>query len=169
MKPIVQKVLDSGIIDRGTAKMLEIWGYLPDGISEGIDEGKLASATRETLLGVAEDLASEIDKEHHIRETHLDLERIKWPTEVSIFYQGESAEPTVLAVKVAATMDRMGRYYFRIDDIKKEWFVPGFYFERSVAGDAGRVEIRRETVLESQPLFVNEQPICMQVTTRRES
>ena len=170
MKPIVEKILNSGIVDKGSVKLLETWGYLSEGASNLVNDEKLKNATEKELTSFAEELADEIEKEHHIRETHLDLERIRWPTTVNVF-KGDLTAPKLelLASQVIATMDRMGRYYFRIDDVKKEWFVPGYCFERQVSGEGVSVEIRQETILESQQLFINDQPICWQVTTRRDA
>lgn len=164
MKPIIEKVLASGLVDKATAQLMEKWGYLPDGASEKVDDDKLKNATQEVLSVLANDLAVEVEKEHALRETYLDLERLKWPvTGISL---REPVTPSTelpqawLAEKLVAVVDRMGRYFFRIQDVKKEWFVPGFFLIR---------ESGEEKILQAQVLYVGEQGVCMQVTTDKSS
>ena len=49
LKPVVEKVLASGLVDKNTAKLMEIWGYLPDGASDKVKEDKLKNATKEQV------------------------------------------------------------------------------------------------------------------------
>jgi hypothetical protein len=167
MKPIVQKVLESGLIDKGTADLMEIWGYLPHGASESVNEGALADATQEKLKNLAKDLGNAIEKEHHLRETYLDLERLRWPATVYIgfpkeAYNGGSKLTTTLAhtTPLQAVMDRMGRYYFRIQDVDEKWFVPGFILSRESPRG-----LREEMITQSQVLYSGVQGICVQVST----
>jgi hypothetical protein len=163
-KAIVEKVLRSGLVDKATAELMEQWGYLEPGSAEKVNENALKDATRETLSKLANDLAVEVDKEHVLRETHLDLERIRWPADIAGIYQPAVGQPIAVVKNLSAVVDRMGRYYFRFDDVKEEWFVPGFIIERKIGDDF----IRRETVTEKQVLFIDETPICVQVSTMRE-
>ena len=126
MKPIVEKVLASGLVDKGTAQLMEMWGYLPEGASEKVKEDELKGATQEKLTNLAKDLADEIEKEHHLRETYLDLERLRWPATVCIY----KPDKTLVVSGVTGLMDRMGRFYFRIQDVDQNWFVPGYALER---------------------------------------
>ena len=153
MKPIVEKVLKSGIVDRGMVELLERWGSLPEGSSELLKNETLKDATKEQLQKFAEDLANEVATAHALKETNLDLDRLRWPVEVAVLDQYKSQ----IAGKVTAVIDRMGRYFFRIQDVKKEWFVPGFVIVR---GDS------KETILESDALFVGSEAVAIQVTTR---
>jgi hypothetical protein len=157
MKPIVEKVLSSGLVDKATAQLMEQWGYLPEGSADKVNEDKLKDATQETLTKLAADLATEVEKEHALRETYLDLERLRWPvTDISLKKPDEAEGSPLLAEKLVAVVDRMGRYFFRIQDVKQEWFVPGYFLVRET-GD--------EKVLQSQVLYVGEQGVCIQVTT----
>lgn len=161
-RPLIDKVLESGLVDKATAKLMESWGYLPEGSADKVNEDKLKNATQETLTKLAGDLATEVEKEHALRETYLDLERLKWPVsnisiKVSTF---ESGQPVQLAEKLVAVVDRMGRYFFRIQDVKEEWFVPGYYLVR---------ETGEEKILQAQVLYVGDQGVCIQVTTSHSS
>lgn len=156
MKPIVEKVLASGLVDKATAQLMEMWGYLPEGSVEKVNEDKLENATKEQLTQLANDLAVEVEKEHALRETYLDLERLKWPTTIQSISRPMLDGTETLASDLVALVDRMGRYYFRIQDVKSEWFVPGFLMQRGPG---------QEKILQSQVLYVGEQGVCIQVST----
>lgn len=157
MKPIVEKVLASGLVDKATAQLMEQWGYLPDGAADKVNEDKLKGATQETLKALANDLAVEVEKEHALRETYLDLERLRWPASIlSVSKPISAEEKEILASNLISVIDRMGRYYFRIQDVKQEWFVPGYTLLRQTG---------EEKILQSQVLYVGDQGVCVQVTT----
>lgn len=160
MKPIVEKVLASGLVDKATAQLMEVWGYLPEGSVEKVNEDKLQNATKEQLTQLANDLAVEVEKEHALRETYLDLERLKWPTKIIDIVRPDILGEQLLAVDLVALIDRMGRYYFRIQDVKQEWFVPGYLMRRATGP---------EKILQSQVLYVGEQGVCLQVSTDKSS
>lgn len=161
MKTLVEKMLNSGLVDKATAKIMEQWGLLPEGSVDKTKEDALKNATKEELLKLAEDLATEAERAHLIRETSLDLDRIRWPAEVNIIAKGE-----YVAQSVQAVVDRMGRYYFRSQDVQPEWFVPGYVVKRKVA-EGNALTFTEEYITESQMLFVGEQPVCIQVTTKK--
>ena len=156
MKPIVEKVLASGLVDKATAQLMEQWGYLPAGSVEKVDEDKLKNATQETLTKLASDLATEVEKEHALRETYLDLERLRWPAAIESISKPMLGQPEVIATNLVSVVDRMGRYYFRIQDVDKEWFVPGYLLRKNGSD---------EKILQAQVLYVGEQGVCIQVTT----
>jgi len=177
---LTEKVLASGLVDRHTVELMERWGYLPGGSVDKVNEEALKNATREQLTKLADEIDNAVDHELRLRETRLDLEKIKWPTSVEIYkpatrVKGEDGvHPDVVdlvsvALACPAVMDRQGRYYFRTDDVQQDWFAPGFFFKRtqrdrsSTVGES--IEVREE-ILESQTLFVGEKPVCVQVTTR---
>lgn len=163
MKPIVEKMLSSGLVDKATARIMEQWGFLPEGSVDKTKEDALKGATRSELVRLAEDLATEVEKAHAMRETSFDLDRIRWPAEISVI----SVTGEFLAQALTCVVDRMGRYYFRIQDVKKEWFVPGFTLKRKVQ-DGVLSTFQSEMIVESQVLFVDEQAVCMQVSTKKE-
>lgn len=156
MKPIVEKVLASGLVDKATAELMEKWGYLPEGSAEKTDEDKLKNATQETLTKLASDLATEVEKEHALRETYLDLERLRWPQAIDGIYKPQVGQPFEVALNLMSVVDRMGRYYFRIQDVDKEWFIPGYYLRKKGID---------EKILQAQVLYIGEQGVCVQVTT----
>ncbi len=166
LKPVQKKILESGLVDKAMIELMEKWGNLPPGSSELVNEDALKEATQPTLMKLAEDLASEVEKEFVLRETYLDLERIRWPAVVNIF-KNDALE--AVANGLTGVVDRMGRYYFRIQDVKEEWFVLGYMFEKQRAGDkmaAPMLGTILETVIQKQILYIGEDPVCMQVTTQ---
>ena len=156
LKPVVEKVLASGLVDKNTAKLMEIWGYLPDGASDKVKEDKLKNATKEQVQALASELADELEKEHHIRETYLDLERLRWPAVANVYNPGSG----LVASSVTCIMDRMGRYYFRIQDVEQSWFVPGYILERSTPKG-----VVKEHIFQAQVLYLGQIGICVQVST----
>lgn len=157
MKPIVKKILESGLVDKATADLMEHFKMIPEGSSALVREGALKDATQETLSKLAESLAVEVEREHKIRETYLDLERIRWPVTVGILDGKTSA---FLAVRVDGVEDRFGRIYFRHKDMTKELLVPGNLLLRyATNGEASS----KTTILESQELFIDDEPACWQV------
>lgn len=173
MKAIVEKVLKSGIVDRGMVEMLEKWGNLPEGSTELLKNETLKNATRESLNKFAEELADEIATAHILRETNLDLDKLKWPTEVTIWGQGAGAwehlvGPEHTVYHIPAMADRMGRLYFRFQDIDEAWFVPGYKLSRKVFDKTKELTIEEtETILQADPLFVNDEKVAYQVTTTK--
>jgi hypothetical protein len=163
MKPIVEKVLSSGLIDKATAELMEVWGYLPGGASSKVNEDALKNATQEKVSGLAKELANELEKEHHLRETYLDLERVRWPALVRLDIPSNmvAKKDTIMPIAhLAGVVDRMGRYYFRLQDVNPDWFVPGFIITQSTA--AG--EQKQERIYQSQVLYIGEQGVCVQVS-----
>ena len=169
MKPIIEKVLASGLVDKATVELMEQWKYLPEGASSKVKEDALKGATQETLTELARNLADEVEKEHHLRETYLDLERIRWPASIGAIIDSSGGERRFVAGGFDGVKDRMGRYYFRIQDVKEDWFVPGFMLEHNETSkeDGRTVEIIQEKIIQSQVLYIGEQGVCVQITTDR--
>jgi hypothetical protein len=155
VNPLTEKVLRSGLIDKATAELMERFGILEEGASEKVDEDVLKNATREKLVAITESLAIEVERENRIKETYLDLERIRWPVTLSL----GDREGNFRAL--SAVIDRQGRYYFRFQDVDTKWFVPGYHIQRD---DKTRVE----TVLEVQTLYIEDKPVAVQVTAQEE-
>lgn len=169
MKQVTEKVLKSGLVDRHMAEMFEKWGNLPPGASEMVPpDDTLKDATREQLTKLAEEIGDEVDKERTLRETHLDLDRIRWSVEVSVSQPREGRPPSQIAFRVPGVIDRMGRFYFRIQDIDESWFVPGHILHRTVPDKATGLQLQaQEEILEKTTLYVGEQAVCLQVSTHR--
>lgn len=157
MKPLMEKVLKSGLVEKHTAEMMERWGFLQPESSELVNQDALQGATKEQLHKLAEEIGNEVEKERTLRETQLDLDKIRWPTEVSI-YPGNGIPTTIKGIQ--AVIDRMGRLYFRIQDVKKEWFIPGQCISRKVSG-----KDVDERIIEVDVLYVGDQQVCVQVST----
>lgn len=182
VKPLVEKVLKSGIIDRATASLMEKYGLLEEGSADKVDEKKLEKATREELIKIADSLAEEVEKEQRMRETYLDLDKLRWPTKVQLVVPAPKGsltgtvphswvEPTGYGFSraeprwLSAVRDRMGRYYFRFQDVEKEWFVPGLRLRRE---DGPRDGAFNETILEVNVLDIEQTPVAIQVTTEED-
>jgi hypothetical protein len=161
LKPIVKTVLSSGMVDKATALMMEKMGLLPSGAAELVNENRLKDATQEMLETVAEELAVAVEKEHVIRETALDLNRIRWPAYISISNPEKNTLKGIVS-DLACVMDQMGRYYIRIADAQEAWFVPGFVVRRTL--DSRRTS--SEYITESQKLYINDRPVCYQISTK---
>ncbi len=165
MKTFTQKMLQSGLIDRHTALMLEKWGSLPNGSTEIIKDDALRNATKAQLIRLAEELETEMDRLESLKEMQFDLKDLRWSTEVSIL----SPDNIQIAYKVPAVIDRLGRFYFRIQDVDPDWFIPGFRVNRETVNRANGAarEIVIEEILESTPLYVDDEPICIQVMVHK--
>lgn len=167
MKPIVEKVLRSGLVDKSMAELMEKYKMIPEGASEMVREDALKGATMPTLQKLAEDLATELEKEHKIRETHLDLERIRWPVTVSFAEVSKTTTPRgepvylYIASDITGVRDRMGRFFFRLDDTKEDWFKPGHVLLRKQG-----TQIVAHIILEAQQLYLDEAPVCWQVAVQ---
>lgn len=166
MKPLTKKVLESGLIDKHMALMLERWKAIPDGASDLVNEDALKDATKEGLMKLGEELGDEVDKLRTLKETQLDLDKLRWPVEVDAVMTNEGKS---LALHISAVIDRMGRLYFRFQDVEKDWFVPGFFLDRTITSkeEVGRLLQIREEILESTVLYTGDQPVCVQVTVHR--
>lgn len=154
MNRLVEKVLQSGLIDKSAAELLERMGLLDEGASEKVDEDKLKDATKLKLLEITEELAIEVEREHKIKETYLDLERLRWPVEISSIFKSE----IFVAGDFTGLLDRQGRYYFRIQDVRPEWFVTGYVLKRKGRG-------KYESILEAQELYIDDKVVALQITT----
>lgn len=163
MKPLVEKMLKSGLVDKHTAEIMERWGQLPDGSADLVPKENLKNATKEQLSKLVEEIAEEVEVEDRIRETTLDLNAIRWPMPVSFIIKQTNGFDSVVARNLSAVIDRMGRLFFRAPDVRQEWFVPGYFLELNVPFSERPV---RKEVLEVTPLFVGEQTVAIQVSVR---
>lgn len=167
MKTITEKILRSGLIDKNVVKLLEKWGNLPEGASELADNQELRDATREQLESFASELAEQVSDEHVLRETNLDLNHLKFPTMVDVLPRTSSRpgpdESGVL--QIMGMEDRMGRLYFRSQEVSKTWFVPGFILSKvGFVKELNRRVERFFRILEVTTLFVGDDEIALQIS-----
>jgi hypothetical protein len=166
MSDITDKLLKSGLIDQATASLMEKWGSLPAGSTELVREGVLERMTKRELESLAESIAVSVEREVKLKETQLDLDKMRWPV-TAISIRGRPKGDPELPINsrrfikggLTAMVDRMGRYYFRIQDVKEEWFVPGSVMETPVEGG-----LKTETIADSQVLYVGDEKVCIQVS-----
>lgn len=157
MNELTSKILASGLVDEAMAKIMEHWGYLPEGMSELVHKAELTNATREQLIAFAEKVGDEVDKARRLKETMLDLNQLRWPVETTV-YDEKLGE--VFTDAKSALIDRMGRYYFRPQDITTAQLVPG----RRLFRKGGPLD--GETILEVTELFVDDQVAAIQVSVQ---
>lgn len=151
MKPIVEKVLSSGLIDRSMAELMEKYHLLPEGAAEQVKD-----ATREQMERAVAEAVEIAEREQLVKETRLDLDKLRWPTKVKIVMAQPAHDRTTW---LDAVIDRMGRYFFRFQDVEEKWFVPGYRLHRE-GFDV------HEIILESQVIYIDELPVAVQVTTQ---
>lgn len=167
VKPLTETILKSGLVDKSMARMLEHWGNLPSGAADLVpeDEDHLKKATKAELDSLVENISSEVEKARLLKESQLDLDRLRWPTKVGL----RNEQQDVIASQVPAVIDRMNRLYFRMEDIDEKWFVPGFTLSRQVPDKAipGCVKIVDSIITESTVLYLGDQPVCLQVSSQR--
>lgn len=164
MKPIAKKILEMGLVTQDMAELMEKWGYLPPGSAERFKEF-MEVLPKGDVNKWAEELADELGKEHQVRETNLDLSRLKWPVTLSI----KTKEKKQVAYQINGVIDSFGRYYFRIQDVKETWFVPGYKICRDNPGEGIENGTGlQETISEKQILYLDDVPVCLQVTVLKE-
>lgn len=167
IKPLSQTILKSGLVDKSMARMLEHWGHLPSGAADLVpeDEDHLKKATKAELDTLVEDISVEVEKARILKESQFDLDRLRWPTKVDLY---DEKEKLVLS-KHPALIDRMNRLYFRMEDIKQEWFVPGFRIRRfrNDLDQPGCVKPVDGRVTECTVLYADDQPVCIQVSSQK--
>lgn len=161
MKPIVEKLLSSGIVERGFVELMERWGNLPEGSSDLLKNETLKNATKEHLTKFSEEIANEVANRYVLKETQFDLDRLRWPATVDVY----SNEGINQANHINAVIDRMGRYFFRIQDVQEGWFVPGYTLRRHQ--DHLPEAPKEELILEATPLYMGDDKIALQVTTQK--
>lgn len=156
---VIERVLKSGMVDKHTTALMERWGMLPEGSAEVAPE-VIRRLAREQLSRLADELEEEIEREVALRETKLDLDRLRWPVVVDVFHADRELAK-FLSLK--GVTDRMGKYYFRAEDVRfEDAIVPGMW----VVLHTGGAPEDPEEVLEVQPLYVGEAVVCLQVTVR---
>jgi hypothetical protein len=155
MSDLSRKILESGLIDETTARMMEKWGVLDEGSADLAKKATLKDATREELIQFAEDIGEEVDKQRRLKETMLDLNHLLWPIQVGIWGGGDQR-----IYRVTGLVDRMGRYYFRPCDAPQEVLVPGFTVL------SGYQDTKKETILEVTPLYVGDDVAAIQVSVQ---
>jgi hypothetical protein len=161
MSEIVKKVLGSGLIDKHTAALMEQFGLLEPGASDLVNEGALKDATKVQMAKLAEEFAVVVEREHKIKETYLDLERIRWPATVYIELEGMEVPIPRKSPFIECVMDRHGRYFFRYQDVDGSWFAPGRRLWRKTHDS-----FVGETIVEATPLYIDDKPVAIQVTAQ---
>lgn len=166
MKPIIEKVLKSGLVDKHMVEMMEKFGQLPPGSVDLVREDALKDATKNQLYKLAEEIGNEVDKERTLRETQLDLDKVRWPALVN---QITTDKGEALALQVPCVIDRMGRLYFRIQDVNEAWFVPGYTLTRTELDKTrvGYLNEFKDQIIESSVLYADSTPVCVQVSVHR--
>lgn len=106
MKPIVEKILKSGLVSKHTAALMEKWGSLEPGAADMVGEEDLREASEETLKKFAEDIEELIESDRQeMIETRMSID-VNEPMLVYTEYP-DGIKKTVVVYK-----DVMGNYIF---------------------------------------------------------
>lgn len=99
---------------------------------------------------------------------------IRWPVTVKIREKPVTNEqvanwrpgdaPIHSVAGLVGVIDRAGRYYFRPDDVEKDWFKPGWVIERQVI-KAGALMRKTEIIKTVEELFDGDDLAAIQVTS----
>ena len=102
MKPIVRKILESGLVSKHTALLMERWGYLENGAHGLVGKEDLREASDEVLRQFLDDIEALIDEEREsFRETKMSIQ------------VGDPILAVVSGcVKVVIFKDEMGNFMF---------------------------------------------------------
>jgi len=164
MNPVVDMVLESGLIDKAAVELLEKSGTLPEGSSDKVKE-TILDASRATLRQFADDLFDLITKEHdkaaQLRETVLDLRTLRWPVDLSL----QAINPETGNYKTQsffkAMVDHQGRYYVRTQDSTLQDLMPGRHLVRYHESN----KILREVIETAREMYLDDKQVCYLVTT----
>lgn len=114
MKPIVEKILKSGLVSKHTAALMERWGTLDPGSADMVGEEDLREASEETLTKFAEDIEELIESDRQeMLETRLSID-VSEPVLVSTKYP-DGHKKSIVVFK-----DMMGNYLFPPEVFVKE-------------------------------------------------
>jgi hypothetical protein len=109
MKELTKKVVEAGLVDQSTLKLMKMWGM----VDEEVDGTKIAE-TKEELTALVDDIAKLLEQDGEVpelRETDLELEEVmKQPVEVKVDLRDGSTYTALVGV------DRTGHIIFRRAD-----------------------------------------------------
>ena len=164
LSPVIKSLIKTGVLDKANLRLFQHWELIPVGAEKlaPADDPRL-KASKETLINLAETIGTAYDKERTRRETYLDLSRLRWPVEVRIF----RSENDAVGVTVHPLTDHLGRLYFHMSSVKKEWLIPGMELRRTVE-DLDNPGLRKQVVEQIHQvtiLAIGNDPICIQVST----
>jgi hypothetical protein len=146
MKPIVKKIIESGLVDRHAVQLMEKWGQVDRGASDLVGRQDLRAATETSLTKFAEEVEGLIEQDREeVRETKL---AIQVGSPILATYGGQ---------KIVLFRDNMGNFLFPLT--AEGQIIPGSLFQTT--DDVSWV------VLSSEKLFVGDQPYTIQVQASR--
>ena len=150
MKPLVQKILEAGLVDKHAAKMFEQWGQLESGASDMIGRKEL---TEKTLAEFAEDIEALLEAEtDQVRETQLEA-HVKEPRN---FYC-----PNIGYYFVAAE-DTMGNLLVT-DQQKQELLVVGSFQRGFLILDASTNPSTVRTIVDIENVFLSNRVVALRL------
>lgn len=164
MNTVVEKIIESGLIDKTVIQLLEKSGAVPEGTSDLV-KGNMLNASRATLREFADELYDLISKENNkaaqLRETVLDLKSLSWPVDLSL--QSKSDETGLFKTRcfLKAMIDHQGKYYIRVTDADTKELVPGNHLVRYHESN----KILREVITEVREMYLDDKQVCFMVTT----
>lgn len=157
MKPVVKKVLESGLVSKHTAKLMEKWGSLDRGASSLVDS-EVVQKTEQALADFAEELDELVSREREkIQETKLCINignpvLVTW---VLVDVGGKNYDALTKTRKIPVFRDEMGNFLFPTTE--EPFISEGNKFEETSSGKVHEIK-------EFVPLYMGEYPYGIQVT-----
>lgn len=158
MKPIVQKIIESGLVDRHAVQLMEKWGQIDRGASELVGTKDLRAATETSLTQFAEEIEDLIDRDREeLRETRLAIQVGEPILAQWMYAQTESSDGAKVSMyvggKIVLFRDNMGNFMFPLSAEGQVY--PGAVFQTN--------DETRWTILRSEKLYVGDHPYTIQV------
>jgi hypothetical protein len=147
MKPIVRKIIESGLVDCHAVQTMERWGQIDRGSSELVGKNDIRTATKKTLTKFAEDIDELLEQDRETaRETRLVI---------------QLGEPLLATWQTGGTVvlfkDEMNNFMFPLQE--EQNIHPGAVFRTT---DGAEWQI-----LSKEMLFVDDQPYTIQVLAEK--
>jgi len=160
MKPIVEKILKAGLVDKHTTQLMEKWGQIDRGASDLVGADDLKKASEESLTQFAEEVEMLIEKDREeLRETRLAIQvgepmLVEWTSKIIGAPSFSGDIHMNHNHKIVVFKDNAGNFIFPL--LEKNSIYPGAAFQTK---DGERWEI-----LDSSVLYIGEQPYAIQVS-----
>lgn len=110
MKPLVKRILEAGLVDKHTVKLLEKWKHLDDGASNIVGNKDVRKVSARALVTFAEEIEDLVESSREAeRETRL---AIQVGEPFLIRWKSSSQEPHQSSANIVVFKDNMGNFIF---------------------------------------------------------
>lgn len=120
MKPIVKKILESGLVEKNAVLLMEKWGHMDRGASELVGTKDIRTATESTLTKFAEEIEDLLEQDREeVRETRLAIQ-VGEPM-LAQWVSSPAIGPIKMSNSMVLFRDSMGNFIFpvREDELVK--------------------------------------------------